>query len=243
MVSDILKIRYSLFCRFDSDFCFYVGHAAPNSFASTDATKAAPALLPVASSTALPGAGTFQRPSALDAVPRPAAASGSVSNAPPPYVPPEREYMRQIAEMCAKQGTQSLDELRSSPENRFKMPFIYDGNPGYDEFKNLIIEFARNIAQQTAAAAAAASMGVGAPRPIAAMPMVGMPAIRPPLAPPNLVTMPQMQPRPLLQPPAMAGLPRPMMVPGPRPSGLPTPNNLQPPSFPGQQPPRRSRFG
>jgi hypothetical protein len=195
--------------------------------------KAAPALLPVATSAPVAGASTFQRPSAFDAVP------------PPAYVPPEREQMRQIAEMCAKQGTQSLDELRSSPENRFKMPFIYDGNPGYEEFKNMIIEYARVLAQQTAAAAA---MGTMPHRP--GVPLMTMPALRPPLvaAPPNVHaasfnTMPQIQPRPGLQPPSVGGFPRPMMMAGPRPIGMPNNPNQPPPSFPGQQPPRRSRFG
>ncbi len=229
-------------------------YIVPNSFAAatfgSDA-KGVPALLPVSTAAPSSGAPSFQRPSAFDSIPRPSIPQGVPNMAPPlgmasaqPAPAPEREQMRQIAEMCARQGPQSLDELRATPQNRFKLPFIYDGNPGYDEFKMMIIEFARNLAQQT-------MMPSNQPRPA-----MNMPALRPMMmgGAPGTMPMP-MQPRPLLQPPnvgAPGGFPRPMMMAGPRPGGLmpmPSTQNPQQPSNqasfpgPGQQPPRRSRFG
>lgn len=250
--------------------CVILGiYLAPNSFATTDVTKAAPALLPVPSA-ALPAGAPFQRPSAFDAMSRPggsavppvAAATGAVGAAvpgtavvapvansmPPAYLPPEREHMRQVAELCAKQGTHHLDELRSSPDNRFKMPFIYDGNPGYEEFKGMIIEFARQVAQQTASAATMGGTPMAPQRTMQPTIPVGMPALRPPMAMP-FNGLPQMQPRGALQPPPMGGFPRPGVIGGPRPGmpgqlPLPSPQSQgqQAPSYPGQQPPRRSRF-
>lgn len=231
---------------------------APNSFATTDVAKAAPALLPVPSA-ALPAGATFQRPSAFDSMSRTAvppaatavaaaavAAPPAANSMPPAYLPPEREHMRQVAELCAKQGTHHLDELRSSPDNRFKMPFIYDGNPGYEEFKGMIIEFARQVAQQTASAATMGGTAMAPQRTMQPTVPVGMPALRPPMAMP-FNGLPQMQPRGALQPPAMGGFPRPGVMGGPRPGmpgqlPLPSPQGQQPPSYPGQQPPRRSRF-
>lgn len=225
----------------------------PNSFAvatfGNDA-KGVPALLPVSTAAPSSGAPSFQRPSAFDSIPRPSIPQNIPNIAPSlgmgaqPAPVPERDQMRQIAEMCARQGPQSLDELRATPQNRFKLPFIYDGNPGYDEFKMMIIDFARNLAQQS-------MMSSNQPRPT-----MNMPALRPMMMGGTPGTMPMpMQPRPLMQQPNVGppgGFPRPMMMGGPRPGGLmPMPsaqNPQQPPNQaafpgPGQQPPRRSRFG
>lgn len=101
-----------------------------------------------------PGAGLpFSRPTALDNFPsgpapsstnapktavNPAISAGSSRSSAPvaPVVPliSVKEQIQQIAEICARQGVAKLESLRSNPENRFRIPFIYDGGAGNEEF-------------------------------------------------------------------------------------------------------------
>lgn len=171
--------------------------------------------------------------------------------------------MRQIAELCAKQGPAALEQLRADQQNRFKLSFIYDGNPGYVEFQNLIIECAAR-ANADAAARATLALQQGLPLTAPAVPFHQAPT-GPGLLPATLGPRPQFGGPPT----AFGGIPnafgpggmplmmqqgaRPFLQPGmglssqqPQP-GHPTniPQHLnfnQNLPTPQQPPPRRSRF-
>lgn len=160
------------------------------------------------------------KPGPSTSIPPVAAWSATVPTAAPvPYTPPIQEQMRQVAEICAKLGPQKLEALRAVPENRFHMPFLYEGNPGYTDFRSMIIEIARQP-QQQAVPMQQPFLGGSMPRPFVGgmlPPQQGMPLFNAP-------------PRPMMAMPGMTGGVR-----------LPfNPIGMMPPQFPpqmGQGPP------
>ncbi len=46
----------------------------------------------------------------------------------------DRDKIRQVADFCAKKGVAKLKSLQENPESRTLMPFLFEGNPGYEEF-------------------------------------------------------------------------------------------------------------
>lgn len=46
----------------------------------------------------------------------------------------DKDKIRQVAEFCAKKGVAKLKSLQDNPESKTLMPFLFEGNAGYEEF-------------------------------------------------------------------------------------------------------------
>lgn len=57
-----------------------------------------------------------------------------------PLTQVDRDRIRQVAEFCAKKGVAKLQSLKENPESKTLMPFLFEGNPGYEEFMHTIKE-------------------------------------------------------------------------------------------------------
>jgi hypothetical protein len=55
-----------------------------------------------------------------------------------PLTPADRDKIRQVAEFCANKGVAKLKSLRDNPESKTIMPFLFEGNPGHDEFMSIL---------------------------------------------------------------------------------------------------------
>jgi hypothetical protein len=67
----------------------------------------------------------------------------------------DRDKIRQVAEFCANKGVAKLKSLKENPEAKTIMPFLFEGNPGHEEFMSILKSLVGLAANQAAAAAAA----------------------------------------------------------------------------------------
>jgi hypothetical protein len=50
----------------------------------------------------------------------------------------DRDKIRQVAEFCANKGVAKLKSLKENPEAKTIMPFLFEGNPGHEEFMSIL---------------------------------------------------------------------------------------------------------
>lgn len=48
--------------------------------------------------------------------------------------------IHQVAKFCAEKGVAKLQSLKENPSSRQMMPFLFEGNPGYEEFMQTLKE-------------------------------------------------------------------------------------------------------
>ena len=83
-------------------------------------------------------------PSAPISVPITAPPTPTPLIAPPPVGPPTPapgpnvDIMKKTAEFCVNKGPATLDNMRSRPDARARVPFLFEGNEGYERFMNHI---------------------------------------------------------------------------------------------------------
>ena len=58
--------------------------------------------------------------------------------APAPAPGPNVDIMKKTAEFCVNKGPATIDNMRSRPDARARVPFLFEGNEGYERFMNHI---------------------------------------------------------------------------------------------------------
>lgn len=133
-LNDLLKVF--LFCVLDiSSF------SVPSSTPSHRGLQPHISPRPVGSA---PTGGTFfpatatarvNRSNAFDSLhPTGKVAAPMVAMSGPDSVIVDKDKIRQVAEFCANKGVAKLKSLQDNPESKALMPFLFEGNPGYEEF-------------------------------------------------------------------------------------------------------------
>ena len=77
-------------------------------------------------------------PTSVPTTAPPAPAPPVASQAVAPAAGPNVDIMKKTAEFCVNKGPATLDNMRSRPDASARVPFLFEGNEGYERFMNHI---------------------------------------------------------------------------------------------------------
>jgi hypothetical protein len=57
--------------------------------------------------------------------------------------------IREVAKVCAQKGVAYIKAMKEKPDSKLVVPYIFEGNPGYDTFIQILSEYTMGAASNS----------------------------------------------------------------------------------------------